>query len=334
MSSITFEPCTTDVCSRYTVSRATADPGTCIPSKAAVQVCTTNFENCACPLESRTDCRIRASIIDIYIRNMSDQRLHIVKDKTGISTTPSSEELNDTIANDEEEDEFNFGGKKIDPLEAKWISPEFSPPNVIDTNETVLLRGVVVCIQKCCRSQVIFKVDLGYTIGIPSKKLGEISASISRTKEQQNRDCIDKCILSRNRLLLTEGFGPMVLTETATIRPPSQIYSAIGNLQENTSQYVITVRGGGSHGGTGCTSNTQCPGIEQCVMGVCTGGGCTGGSCPAGQTCVSGVCKRSGDGLSEKELIIIITVSIASVVIVFIFLYFLLSLSESGKKAS
>lgn len=301
------------------------DPGACIPTLTTVKECSTDFDACACDIVDVSGCRVRLSVIDVYMTNQTNERLHIVQDQTQIGTVSSDED-------DSDEDDVAFGDKKFAPLVSDWISSEFSPPNVIESGETVLMRGVVFCNGKCCRSQVTFNVKLAYTIGLESKNLGEISASVSRVKDKESSGCSGDCknVVEEITFELKRGFGDLLITSPAQINPPSQTYNVTSF--SKGSQYRINVSGGG--GGTGCSGNNVCPGNEICVQGICTGRGCGDGAmCPSGQKCVNNVCVKDNDTIDTSSIIIIVVVSVVALIIVLGFMYFLLHVNNNNKNS-
>ncbi len=296
------------------------DPGTCIPTKLSAQACSTNITGCACLIfpEKDQDCRYQLSIIDVYIVNKTDQRLHL-SDTTKISTT-TSEPSNQ-------------------PPSSEWI-PVPGPPNVIEIGDTQLIRGVVSCIGSCCRLCVEFAVDIAYTIGVAKKKLGTISTTISRTKPADGRGCSTRCfdLTVKDTAFLRQGFGKLCETKPASINPLTQVYRVTGNITRSTqSQYVMRVFGGNVvNGGIGCTGagRGSCEVDQLCVNEICMKG-CTGNSgCPSGQVCSNDVCVSSTDKLPTKKLLIIITVSVTVFILVIGFLYFLITVGKSSKKTS
>nr|QBK91912.1 MAG: hypothetical protein LCPAC304_02530 [Pithovirus LCPAC304] len=258
------------------------------------------------------------SIIDVYIVNKTDQRLHL-SDTTKISTT-TSEPSNQ-------------------PPSSEWI-PVPGPPNVIEIGDTQLIRGVVSCIGSCCRLCVEFAVDIAYTIGVAKKKLGTISTTISRTKPADGRGCSTRCfdLTVKDTAFLRQGFGKLCETKPASINPLTQVYRVTGNITRSTqSQYVMRVFGGNVvNGGIGCTGagRGSCEVDQLCVNEICMKG-CTGNSgCPSGQVCSNDVCVSSTDKLPTKKLLIIITVSVTVFILVIGFLYFLITVGKSSKKTS
>lgn len=300
------------------------DPGTCIPSPGAVLGCFGKLANptCACPIFTTPDCRYQLSIIDVYIENKTDQRLHL----SSCTLLPAPPLFS------------KKGGNPI--LVSKWvINPNSNgivgpPPNIIEIGDIAFMRAVVSCFQECCELETTFSIHLEYTIGVKAKNLGLVSVTVARTKQPTKGKCKFECGQGGlDAVWLKKGFEPLTKTGPS-ITPITQVYGVSGNI--TSSQFVMKVVGGNVVNGGGCTGTGRgsCEIDQLCLNGVCMKG-CTGDSgCPSGQVCSNNVCVSSTDGLPTKKLLIIITVSVTAFVLVIGFLYFLISISKSRKKTS
>ncbi len=324
------------------------DQGTCIPTSGAVMECFGKLSDpsCACPIDLTQDCRYQLSIIDVYIENKTDQRLHLSSCKLLPVTVQSFFE--------EEEEEVrpsafsiaphHSGPPAIPELIAEWVTNPISvapvigpPPNIIEIGDIAFMRAAVSCYRNCCKTEKTFSVQLDYTIGVKAKKLGLVSVTVVRIKQPATKE---KCGLEcqnghlRTEVWLNQGFGSLSKTGPS-ITPKTQVYGASGTI--TSSQFVMKVFGGNVvNGGGGCTGSGRgsCEIDQLCVNNMCMKG-CTGDSgCPPGQVCSNNLCVSSTDGLPTKKLLIIITVSVTAFVLVIGFLYFLITISKSRKKTS
>ena len=315
------------------------DPGTCIPTQVTVLGCFGTLDSCACPINTKQDCRYQLSIIDVYINNKTDQRLHLSSCKLLPVTVPSF------LEEEEEEEDLISAFKTVVPeLVSEWVTNPISsdphigpPPNVIEIGDTAFMRAAVSCYQNCCQSKVTFSIELAYTIGVKAKKLGLISATVARIKPPTEGNCKHECQKgndAKTDVFLKKGFGELMPTIPVSISPPTQVYEVSGKITH--SQFVIKVFGGTVVNGGGCTGTGRgsCEVDQLCVNEICMKG-CTGNSgCPSGQVCSNNLCVSSTDGLPTKKLLIIITVAVTALVLVVGFLYFLLTLSNPSKKTT
>jgi len=307
-------------------------PGVCIPNKASILACSKNLFKCACSLEP-TDCFdtrgcfYQLQIIDIYIVNNTNQQLHLKDSKIDLIVNDLGEESEEDL----EQQEVIESGLPSDFM-VGWVSSAFAPPKVVDIGETVLVRGAVSCVLNCCQSDVTFQIRLAYNIGIPSKNLGILNASVCRNKPKESKDSVKDCI-SSSFICSGEGckihFGKLEQCPGTTIgiSPPSEVYSVEPNI--NNTQLTLLVTGGKSDG---CGNKKECPNGKQCFKNRCISAtGCVEGSCEEGFVCTDGICvRKSSDNISRKTAIII-AVSAVSVIIVFAFLFYLADLSKKRK---
>jgi len=346
------EPATSEgICAVSTSSpQKFGDKGTCIPSSAQVLFCSLELDNCICPIRTvdTSDpfktCKYQLSIIDIYIVNKTDQKLHLVSKDTNIKLKVDDASVlgcTATLPTDP-----NFGNFLVG-----WIA---SPPNTIDICDTILIRGAVGCASyqpflqqrtSCCKSDVTLQIDAVYNIGV-GDDAPRLTFSTCRNKPRESDDSICQCqdlgLIPRNlnAVACKTPFGAVDFCGgTPTINPTTSIYSVVSRI--NASQAVLSVVGGsmGCTGTTpvGCTGDKGCPDNERCVDFKCvsrTGTtGCSGNvDCPGKEICVSNICVKSSE--DNRQFIILVSVSAVVVIVIFGFLFFLLSLSRSKKKAT
>ena len=302
--------------------------GTCIPSSGQVLFCSKNLDNCICPIQKFPDkrdarnCQWQWSIIDIYIINNTDKKLHLVSKNTDINL-----KINDTSDEVSEEITLRDGPSVPPPFMVGWVSP---PPKTIDICETVLIRGSTSCINNCCRSDVTLQIDIAYDIGV-GDNVPRLNFSVCRNKPKERK------IGCFNFTDCEIPFKAVEFCGTPTINPTTSIYSVVQ--RQNASQAVLSVVGGsiGCTGTTpvGCTGDKGCPDNERCVDGKCvsrTGTtGCNGNlNCPGKEICMSGICVKSTNG-DNRQFIILVSVSAVVVIVIFGFLFFLVSLRRSKK---
>jgi len=303
--------------------------GTCIPSSAQVFFCSKELDNCICPIQKFPDkrdernCQWQWSIIDIYIINNTDQKLHLVSKGADINL-----KINDTSDEVSEEITFLRDPSIPPPFMVGWISP---PPNTIDICETVLIRGSASCILNCCRSDVTLQIDIAYDIGV-GDTVPRLNFSTCRNKPKGFKDpCFGDFVTD-----CQIPFKAVEFCGTPTINPTTSIYSVVP--RTSASQAVLSIVGGsiGCTGTTpvGCTGDKGCPDNERCVDFKCvsrTGTtGCNSNlDCPGKEICRSGICVKSTD--DNKQFIILVSVSVVVVIVVFGFLFFLVSLRRSKK---
>lgn len=306
-------------------------PGVCIPNKASILACSKNLFKCACSLEP-TDCFdtrgcfYQLQIIDIYIVNNTNQQLHLKDSKIDLIVNDLGEESEEDL----EQQEVIESGLPSDFM-VGWVSSAFAPPKVVDIGETVLVRGAVSCVLNCCQSDVTFQIRLAYNIGIPSKNLGILNASVCRNKPKESKDSVKDCI-SSSFICSGEGckihFGKLEQCSGTTIgiSPPSEVYSVEPNI--NNTQLTLSLTGGKSN--NECNNKKDCPNGEKCFKNKCISAkGCVEGECDAGFVCTDGVCVRKSNDNTNKNLAIAISVGVISVVLVFTFLFYL---SDLGKR--
>jgi len=322
------------------------EKGTCIPSKNQVFFCSKELNNCVCPIRTPVDnpienCKYQLAIIDIYIVNNTDQKLHLVNKDTNIKLKVDNASVlrcDSVLPRDPKFGNFLVG----------WIA---SPPNTIDICDTILIRGAVSCISyepndifptkiSCCKSDVTLQIDASYNIGV-GDNAPRLTFSACRNKPQESDESICQCLtlpLKTGSVGCKTPFGRVTFCGIPTINPTTSIYSVVP--RTNASQAVLSVVGGsmGCTGSTpaGCTGDKGCPDNERCVDGKCvsrTGTtGCNSNlDCPGKEICTSGICVKSTNG-DNRQFIILISVSAVVVIVIFGFLFFLLSLSRSKKK--
>lgn len=326
-----FSDCiATDLCTPQKPFSQNYYEGTCIPNKANVLACAQDLSKCVCSTVPRPcekinpECAWQIQIMDIYIVNNTDQQLHLKDSNIGLEVTEEP--------GPEEDAELGVRNPVGDFL-VGWIDSTFQPPKVIDIGDTVLIRGATQCTDKCCRSNVVFKIDVLYSIGEESKGLGSLSASLCRTKPKETKRSVDDC-----KVLLSCGLGFGCKVPFGVIRscpgtsievtPVTSIYSANPRITE--SQVVIEVDGGTTGG---CSSRKDCPDGQRCVSGRCissTGAtGCSNNTdCKEGLVCKDGFCERENNNGFSRQTAIIVAVSVTVVIIVYAFLFFLADLSK------
>lgn len=331
-----FSECVaTDLCTPQKPFAQNYYEGTCIPNKASVLACAQDFSKCVCsivpqPCEKvNRECAWQIQIIDIYIANNTDQQLHLKDSKIGllVTETPGTEDDLDLVGNRNPVGDFLVG----------WVDSTFQPPKVVDIGETVLIRGATQCTDKCCRSNVILRINILYSIGEESKGLGSLNASLCRTKPKETKRSVNDC---KGLLSCGLGFGCKVSFReiqpcpgtSIAITPASSIYSVTPTIKQ--SQVVIDVEGGD----TGqCSGRKSCPDGQKCMNGKCISAtGSTGcfnnADCGQGFVCQDGSCEKEKNNGFSQQTAIIVGVSVTVVVIVYIFLFFLVDLNKKKNK--
>jgi len=268
--------------------------GFCVPSSNAVTRCEDSLGNgCECSI---SDFKFfgpgTENIMDIYINNKTDETLFLI-------TGSGSDQIIATGKNK----------NRVDDAIVGWMSKganDYKPPKKISPNTTVFIRGYLVCVKECREEDTTFKIVLRYSIGVPSKKLGNLVIPVCRFRSKGKKPAPFGSII------------PCSGTRVA-ILPPSGIYSV--NVDDyNETQAFIRISGS-KNGEQKCTvSPDNCPTGMQCN--------------PNTLKCEKKTTNGNGGDLSNRQLLLLVVVSGIAILFTFGFLTFLVVIKRRKQKTS
>lgn len=291
--SFVFQTCGSNICGTGKIIKdLIGAPGSCVPTLASAAICEQNFgEGCICSTgNNAANCSFVSVIIDIYIRNNTNETLHLLKgDSIRLFDPETGDDVRDSTSG--------------------WISASFQPPQTIDSGDTILIRGFGTCYKRCCDRNATLEISLQYSIGVTDKNLGVLEIPVCKNKPSGS-----ECDFTfRSLFPCDKPFSAVTVCPGSSIRiiPQSPTYR-ISTQDLRESQVLVEVEGGITPPPPKCTSNADCTGAnETCVNGVCKATTMPNGG---------------GGRDKDQQKIIILVVTAVSIFIIFGFLLFLVYL--------